>query len=84
MKHTKGEWEVTQMGNVIHKETGKMICATQSAFKEDMDNAKLIAEAPNLLKALMQIEQFSDVGDDFKAVCIIKSIATNAIKKATL
>ena len=52
MKHTKGEWEVTQMGNVIHKETGKMICATQSAFKEDMDNAKLIAVAPELLEAM--------------------------------
>lgn len=82
MKHTKGEWEVTQMGNVIHKETGKMICATQSAFKEDMDNAKLIAAAPELLEALMEIYNDKETWSDlFESQ---QNKITNAINKATL
>ena len=36
-----------------------------------------------LIKALKQIEQFSDVGDDFLAVCKMKSIATDALKAHT-
>jgi hypothetical protein len=53
-KHTKGNWEATPMGNVIHKETGKMICATQSAFKEDNYNAKLIADSPLMFEYIMR------------------------------
>jgi len=61
-KHTKGEWEVTQMLNVISKENGKMICATQSNMHslEIEANAKLIAAAPDLLEAALQIKNEID------------------------
>lgn len=56
-KHTEGEWEVTPMGNVIHVESGRVICSTQSNFKEDMENAKLIASAPELLELLKEVHR---------------------------
>lgn len=58
-KGTKGEWEVTQMLNVISKENGKMICATQSNmnYHEIKSNIKLIAAAPDLLEALQLVRE---------------------------
>ena len=38
---------------------------------------------PELLLALNKIAQFSDIGNDFAAVVKMKSIAVEAIKKAT-
>lgn len=38
---------------------------------------------PKLLEALNKIAQFSDIGNDFAAVVKMKSIAVDAIKKAT-
>lgn len=38
---------------------------------------------PELIEALNKIAQFSDIGNDFAALVKMKSIAVDAIKKAT-
>lgn len=53
MKHTKGEWKVepdlSYKGTYILKANGNF-----PEYKEDFANAKLIASAPNLLKACIE------------------------------
>ena len=91
-KHTPAPWEfkngiiqeVSQNSETVQvKRTLASINTFGILSKESEANAKLIAAAPILLEALKQIEQMSDCGSDFLAVCRMKSIATDAIKKAT-
>ena len=88
-KHTPAPWKIFRQDEdlIIINESSRPSIADitgGNGLEEDEANAKLIAAAPELLEALKQIEQFSDCGDDFIAVCKMKSIATEAIKKATL
>ena len=90
-KHTPGNWEIKDIyfpGTKVHK--GLHIFSNQkyddreicdmwgSATEEGQANAKLIAAAPDLLEALMNIEN-----DDNRIPSKIWEMRNQAIKKAT-
>jgi hypothetical protein len=93
MSYTKEKWFYNKRNSTlfeIRNQKEKLIAELESyernknimGFDELESNAKLIAAAPELLEALNQIAQFSDIGNDFKAIVRMKSIAVDAIKKA--
>ncbi len=89
MKHTKGEWKITQDGTQIY--TGdnptnvKVMCDICTRTEESKANTKLIAAAPDLLKTLIEINKYAGVSPDRFSDHIdsIHIISKEAIKKAT-
>ncbi len=84
-KHTKGEWEYMTVGTVsgfykkVFSEKTSICNITTRNFKEAEANAKLIASAPDLLEAL--IELYDSLPDGYESECLPK--VRQAIKKAT-
>lgn len=55
--HTKGEWHAHD-GQIYQTESGRTLALIpyfDSSFEEDKANQNLIAAAPNLLKALVEL-----------------------------
>lgn len=87
MKHTKGEWRIFPSSNKliqINSEKMHSVCdvwAINGESKEELEaNAKLIAAAPYLLEALIEVEEWAakfGLGKDQYNKVI------NAINKAT-
>jgi len=70
-KGTKGEWSVSESGNptfnkCVVGEDGGSVCFVTN-WSDSEENAKLIASAPELLEALVQLkasyEELVDSGD---------------------
>ena len=88
MGHTKGEWKVTKSGNknfdlAIVVEDGGSICHITKWF-DAKGNAKLIAAAPDMLEALINIVDAQY--DPNKTLANLNSevkTAKELIKKAT-
>lgn len=89
-KHTKGEWKhlkqpITNNGFYIQSSElifiGEVGGGEGCKIYEIEANAKLIAAAPELLDALMEIVNAAD-GDGWKQLDGTLSKARNAIKKA--
>lgn len=85
-KHTKGEWEYKYNSIYAKKINGKSfeVCRfhgySAPGMNHDLEaNAKLIASAPDLLEAL--IELYNSLPDGYESECLPK--VRNAIKKAT-
>jgi len=100
MKHTKGEWRIDDMPlpsrkTVEIKHCGEVICSlkhrqrvkhyTLDGLPEMKANAKLIAAAPELLRALNTISEafWTDGETEEEKISDLQNIATEAIKKAT-
>lgn len=88
IQHTPGPWRInkwsgiTSEGCEVKDATGQYtIC--QLARENHEANAKLIAEAPEMLQALRLIAYMSDPGSYEKAINEMKRIAIEAIKHAT-
>lgn len=78
-KHTQGEWTLRKgINDVISKDKYiiAQIASANNNEDEALANAKLIASAPDLLKAAISLTEDMDCKDSFEA--LIK-----AIKKAT-
>ena len=76
MKHTEGNWTALNLHNnwlVVNEQTNNLI-----EIRANEANAKLIAAAPELLEALMNIENDGNTIPD-----TIWEMRCNAIKKAT-
>lgn len=101
-KHTKGEWEVTKdafnkqqlhFGLSIKTKIGndiKYIATIEEigffTEEENEANAKLIASAPELLEALIEISNCNnrlDYHSDKKLLDFVIELSKNVIKKAT-
>lgn len=94
-KHTKGEWEVSTQGKngifILAKNPTDMgkdaVCRiyTENSHKHSSEaNAKLIAAAPELLEAL--VELLNSTYPNYKSIDDSKhpaNLSLNAIKKAT-
>lgn len=85
--HTQGQWLPTNDGEanfygISTKDFWLFRIQQNGALlpQEQEANIKLIAAAPELLKALTLIAQFSDIGNDFFAVVQMKKIAVESIK----
>ena len=86
LKHTKGEW-ITNEGQIYPQETGKTLALIPYFDKDSEEmqsNAKLIAAAPDLLKACIEfIKEETEnglYGPQFPLIIKIKE----AINKATI
>lgn len=86
-KHTKGEWTTANVNGIsVWSKDNQMICNVLNTNKNEKEaNAKLIAAAPDLLEALVNIckkvefcslDNKSTFKDEYKK-------AINAINKAT-
>jgi hypothetical protein len=94
IKGTPGPWKIKHSEskkafNIVSVKLGSKYKIARIPYEcegdlklESASDAKIIAAAPELLEALNQIAQFSDIGNDFKAIVRMKSIAVDAIKKA--
>ena len=98
MKHTQGEWKLTQRGDVFDIDSDEWGIATvygninhtgKGPGPESAANAKLIIAAPELLEALQNLVygrnlniDFESISDKFSYQSALKS-AKAAIKKAT-
>lgn len=61
MSYTKGEWSFGHNIGVYSGETHIAdIAAVNNGFNETLANAKLIAAAPDLLEALIEVVRISD------------------------
>lgn len=84
-QHTPAPWKASQFGGSITGPDGKSICAISNNIKRDqaekLANARLIAAAPELLKAL------KDLLDAQPSGCVdhyaIEAKARAAVAKAT-
>ena len=89
-KHTKGEWEFIAPA-IVSTETKEEIALIKSMSTgtsrnaESLANAKLIAAAPELLRALNTISEafWTDGETEEEKISDLQNIATEAIKKAT-
>lgn len=81
-KHTKGEWIYNPTYETITDSEGYGIAQPHGIRNEEEweANAKLIAAAPEMLEALIEISQLGSTGEDAREM---KKIAINAITKAT-
>jgi len=80
MKHTKGEWKFESDGfNTFRISCGGFRLLKFRPFEEAEANAKLMAAAPDLLEALIQIVHM----DDELCKCPACKIGKPIIKKAT-
>ena len=91
MKHTKGKWYASDNGHYIEvklKGTGHILASTQVNKFIGIDyevmkaNAKLIAAAPDLLRALIMCVNGMQMADEVEFLDKIMK-ATKAINKAT-
>lgn len=88
-KGTKGNWKLAEneygyYTSVRNLDDSRKVCTSRVNNQiESNANLLLISKAPEMLEALNKIAQFSDIGNDFAAVVKMKSIAVDAIKKAT-
>lgn len=57
-KHTTGPWHVTNHGAIEAKD--RQIASVQSGGLIDMDNARLIAAAPDLLSVAYAVDDMAD------------------------
>ena len=57
---TQGKWLLNDNDGIIYSEGQKEICWIPSDNDEDVDNARLIAAAPELLAACKDGEKFLD------------------------
>ena len=62
-KFSKGEWRISNSGAFIESENG-VIAAVSLSTQENINNAKLIAAAPNMLDALLETD---------KDLCVLES-----------
>ena len=62
-KYSKGEWRISNSGAFIESENG-VIAAVSLSTQENINNAKLIAAAPNMLDALLETD---------KDLCVLES-----------
>ena len=83
MKHTQGKWEVESAGKILAIATSEQLIAIienkNTDNKEAIANAKLIASAPEMLEALIKINNAGLGGYGMDVVNAVK----NAIKQAT-
>jgi hypothetical protein len=81
--HTPGPWKTDQWSESVWSEK-KRICIIVpqggSLKPQDKENAKLIAAAPDLLEALIELQQMVEVGEMNEGTM---EVVRNAIKKAT-
>lgn len=85
-KHTQGEWKVTTDGQKVTSILDRNdangfnnVCSINEHVEEREANAKLIAAAPALLEALIDIDEYCSKNLCTKHRCMI----TSAIKQAT-
>jgi hypothetical protein len=82
--HTQGNWH-TNEGQIYTEETGKTLALIPYFDKENEEmkaNSKLIASAPNLLKALAMAYSFMITDPQHQGRNILETIK-EAINKAT-
>ena len=65
-KFTEGEWRISNSGAFIESENG-VIAAISLSAQENINNAKLIAAAPNMIDALLETD---------KDLCVLESTMT--------
>ena len=58
-KHTQGEWSI--LGKTLIKCNGEQVASVNSILDEYEANAKLIANAPLMLEALLKIQSRTDL-----------------------
>jgi hypothetical protein len=78
-EHTKGPWHITSWGSVDAKD--RQIALVQNGGVIDMGNARLIAAAPDLLAALVELASVGAEAWGDNRPCIREARA--AIAKAT-
>jgi hypothetical protein len=88
MGHTPGPWTVNDADNVsswsVQASGRKRICAarwypyTQEAKAEALDNARLIAAAPELLEACKAVLNSTNILDADKIYSIVKAAVARA------
>lgn len=94
MKHTQGEWTtkkttedftltIKKGATVIDNDNALLAIVSGDSIDEMIPNAKLIAAAPDMLEALMEIVEVMPNILRLPLTNQIKDIATQAIKKAT-
>lgn len=86
MKHTQGEWEMSEGSDFVTATNGDIICQfftkDEGSMLNKEANAKLIAGAPELLEVVSHIEMLisNEQPIDSNTIAMI----SNAIQKATL
>jgi len=93
MKHTKGPWyfvyELPNLFMICNKKEDKFneVICTMCNNKQEYDNAKLIAAAPDMLEALLAVNKYFV---DLQNKCALTShdkrawkLTAKAIKRAT-
>jgi len=90
-KHTKGEWYVNPRASLNVKCGEKTIASCSSSqsgenLEEEQANAKLIAAAPELLEALIKLNDyfFCEKSLEEGEYQDLINITQNALKKATI
>ena len=82
--HTEGNWKPVNTNTGVLVITGeKVICSLNYRLEEYESNAKLIAAAPKMLKALKEIVDKIPPELNYTEFYNIKKVANEAIKKAT-
>ena len=81
---TQGEW--TAKGYNVVDTDGNSIATTGTSsarkYAEDIANARLIASAPDMLKALKQASEYCDLREIGEGGLSVQDIVDNAIAKA--
>ncbi len=91
MNHTKGTW-MAKEGQIYPEETGKTLALIPYFDKDDKEqeaNAKLIAAAPEMLEALIEISKGAGRYNEDRLIHAsntiedMQQLANDAIQKAT-
>lgn len=90
-KHTPGPWDITPNGSAIYDDKGTVICLLETevaSIPEAEANARLIKQAPALLKALQSLQKvIREAGlldsKKYFNLCLADALACNAVHEAT-
>ena len=78
MKHTPGPWHIGNGTRIIGANSQRVAVCDNNAVTQGMDNARLIAAAPDILGALIWVVQLFDQHDDCANIELTMSARNNA------